>query len=79
VMFHRFHFLKVTKEIESFIITSLITCFLGQLVAWVDLGGGDVTTFGGFNWCSSLFGGMLENNNINPLYYNQEKDLLINC
>ena len=33
--FHRFHFLKVTKEIESLIVTSLIT-YLPELVGLFD-------------------------------------------
>ena len=42
-LFRRVHFLKVSKEIESLIMTSLITWLPGWLVAWVDPGGGGVT------------------------------------
>lgn len=42
-LFHQFNFLKVTKEIESLIVTSLITCFPNCFVALLDLGGWGVT------------------------------------
>ena len=42
-MLHWFHFLKVTREFESLIITSLVHVYLRWLVALADLGGGGVT------------------------------------
>jgi len=45
--FSQFHFLKVTKEIKSLMVTSFITCLHVWLVSWVNRGGAGVTFLNG--------------------------------
>ena len=40
MIFRRFHFFKVTKEVESYHSVLLSHVYLGWPVAWVDVGGG---------------------------------------